>query len=98
MAALKFRYKGTLFEVRDNGNADEESLSFEPAEEAEKLYLELYFRIFESHIEDRYTIDGVYWRSIDPTDDWSRRKAFVEHIGGEILEYTPVEYPEDAVF
>lgn len=98
MAALKFRYKGTLFEVRDNGNADEESLSFEPAEEAEKLYLELYFRIFEFHIEDRYTIDGVYWRSIDPTDDWSRRRDFVEHIGGEILEYTPVEYPEDAVF
>ena len=48
--------------------------------------------------EKEFSVDGVYWPTIDPTDNWSRRKFFAESIGAKILKYVPVEYPPDAVF
>ena len=96
MAILTFKHKGKIFAVRDIGNADAERLVFSPAKDAASL--ERDYKKFEADTQKKFEIDGTYWPTIDPTDGWSRRRDFVEHIGAEILKYEPQTYPENAIF
>ena len=98
MAKLTFRYKGIAFTVKDIGGEDEERLVFQPVADANRLGLDLLYAKYTTHIEESFSIDGSYCQSIDPTDEWSRRRDFAESIGGKVLKYCPVRYPADAVF
>lgn len=71
---------------------------FSPQDAADKFNFNALFASFMREHEKEFSVDGVYWPTIDPTDNWSRRKFFAESIGAKILKYVPVEYPPDAVF
>ena len=98
MAELVFKYKGVVFTVKDIGGKDDERLVFTPDTNAQNLGLDVLYIEFEHKLERSFEIDGKYWQSIDPTDNWSRRIDFAKSIGAKILKYTGVKYPEDAIF